>query len=196
MPWQLHNARRPKRTEPRPTIELLPAININDLRDVVPRNYATNTFSNPFRYPQVRHIRLAYHRAEIVDHHGRVQVFPIRWIKTGFGIPRRVFVCSCGRGAIRLFAKYGTYACRYCQRAIYASQKEDSTGRKRLTACKLRLQLGGLPNINEPFPAKRKWAHRKRYQRLRNQAQALEGKAKARRFHKPVETKIFAYHVP
>jgi hypothetical protein len=41
----------------------------------VPRNYATNIYSNPFRNPQVRHIRLSYCRAEIVDHYGRVQVF-------------------------------------------------------------------------------------------------------------------------
>jgi hypothetical protein len=174
----------------------MPAISINDLCDVVPRDYSTNTYSNPFRYPQVRHIRLSYCRAEIVDHYDRVQVFGIKWIRTGFGVPRRIFVCSCGRGAIRLFAKYGTYACRHCQRAIYASQKEDSTGRKRLTACKLRLQLGGLPAIDEPFPAKQKCAHQKRYQRLRSKAQTLEAKAKARRFRKPVDTKIFAYHVP
>jgi hypothetical protein len=29
-------------------------------------------------------------------------------------VPRRVFVCSCGRGAVRLFALYGTYACKPC----------------------------------------------------------------------------------
>src|SRR6516164_3690631 len=129
MPWQLRTARRPKRSEPRPTVELMPAININDLRDVVPRNYATNTYSNPFRHPQVRHIRFSYHSAEIVDHHGRVQVFGIKWIRTGFGVPRRVFVCSCGRGTVRLFAQYGTYACKACCNATYMSRRQSSQGR-------------------------------------------------------------------
>jgi hypothetical protein len=196
MPVQLRYAHRPKRSEPRPTVELMPAISINDLCDVVPRDYSTNTYSNPFRYPQVRHIRLSYCRAEIVDHYDRVQVFGIKWIRTGFGVPRRIFVCSCGRGAIRLFARYGTYACKACHKATYMSRRQSSQGRKRLTACKLRIKLGGLPNINEPLPRKPKWQHRKTYQRLRNQIQGLEAKAKRTRFRKPINTSVFAYHVP
>ncbi len=95
---------------------------------------------------------------------GYVQRFRIVWIKTGF-------VCSsCGGGAIRLFSHYGNYACRYCHKAVYASQKYDQFGRKRLQASKLRLtQLGGWPDIREPLPPKAKWKHKKRYQRLRNQ---------------------------
>jgi hypothetical protein len=50
---------------------------------------------------------------EITDYSGRTQRFRIAWIRTGFGRHRAVLVCnSCGRGAIRLFARYGTYACR------------------------------------------------------------------------------------
>jgi hypothetical protein len=32
----------------------MPAICINDLREAIPRNYGTNIYSNPFRYPQMR----------------------------------------------------------------------------------------------------------------------------------------------
>ena len=161
MPWQLRTARRPKRSEPRPTVELLPAISINDLRDVVPRDYSTIIYSNLVRYPQVRHIRLSYHSAEIVDHYGRVQVFGIKWIRTGFGVPRRIFVCSCGRGAVRLFARYGTFACKACHKALHLCQRQSSRGRKRLRACKLRLELGGLPDVNETLAPKVKWRHRR-----------------------------------
>jgi len=35
---------------------------------------------------------------------------------------------------------------------VYASQKYDQTGRRRLQACKLHLDLGGLPDISEPMP--------------------------------------------
>ena len=195
MPVQLRYARRPKRSEPRPTVELMPAISINDLRDVVPLNYATNTYSNPFRYPQVRHIRLSYHSAEIVDHHGRVQVFGIRWVRTGFGVRRRLFVCSCGRGAVRLFARYGTYACKACHKALHLCQRQSSRGRKRLRACKLRLELGGLPDVNEALAHKARWRHRRTHQRLRRQVQALEATIGSRRFRHPLDIRVFAYHV-
>jgi hypothetical protein len=195
MPWQLRKARRPKRTEPRPTIELMPAININDLRDVVPRNYATNIYSNPVRYSQVRLIRLRYHSAEIVDHLGRVQIFGIKWIKTRFGVPRRIFVCACGRGTVRLFARYGSYACKACHKALHLCQRQSSKGRKRLRACKLRLELGGLPDVNEALAPKGKWRHHSTYQRLRRKVQALETAIGSKRFRRPLDTRIFAYYV-
>lgn len=106
-------------------------------------------------------------------------------------------ICSsCSGGAIRLFGHYGNYACRFCHRAVYASQKNDQIGRKRLAASKLRLlQLGGLPDINEPMPPKPKWQRRKTYQRITNEIQALEAKAKTQRYRKPLSTQLFAYHV-
>jgi hypothetical protein len=74
------------------------------------------------------------------------------------------------------------------------SQKQDSATRKRLAACKLRLELGGWPDIREPLPPKAKWKHKKRYQRLRNQVQALEAQAKQTRFRKHIDIRTFAYH--
>jgi hypothetical protein len=67
--------------------------------------------------------------------------------------------------------------------------------RKRLAAAKLRLVLGGLPDICEPIPAKPKWTRRRTYQHIRNEIQALEAKAKSRRFKKPLGSQLFAYHV-
>jgi len=65
------------------------------------------------------------------------------------------------------------------------------------SACKpkLRLQLGGLPDIREPMPPKPKWTRRRTYQRIRNGIQALEAKAKTRRFKKPLSSQLFARHV-
>jgi hypothetical protein len=116
------------------------------------------------------------------------------WIRTGLGAPRAILVCSCGYGAIRLFARYGSYACRHCHKAVYASQKYDQIGRKRLAACKLRLKLGAWPDTREPLPAKLRWKHKKRYQKLRNQAQALEAQTKQTRFRKGIDIRAFAYH--
>jgi hypothetical protein len=201
MPPQLARAkrRRPRHSEPRPTIERMWAININDLRHVIPR-YADgicepDTFG--LKYPQIARLRLSTFRLEVIDHFGRVQLFPIKWARTGFGRHRPILLCnSCGRGVIRLFFRYGTYACRHCHKALYASQKNNQIGRKRLAAAKLRLvELGGLPDINEPFPPKPKWTRRKTYQRIRNEIQALEAKAKTQHFRKPLATQLFAYHV-
>jgi hypothetical protein len=95
-----------------------------------------------------------------------------------------------------LFGHYGNYACRYCHKAVYASQKYDQFGRKRLQASKLRLtQLGGWPDIREPWPPKAKWKHHKRYQKLRNQIQELEAQANRTRFRKQIDIRTFAYHV-
>src|SRR5262245_30718865 len=114
-PWQLCNARRPKRSEPRPTIELMPSININDLRHAIPRYHGqVNQPDVSLKYPDLAYLRLSASTLEIMGRNGHVQRFRIAWIRTGFGRHRAILVCSCGRGATRLFARYGTYACKAC----------------------------------------------------------------------------------
>jgi hypothetical protein len=199
MPRQLARGlqakRQSRRREQRPIVEQLPFININDLRQAIPRDYSTNIYANPFRYPQIRHMRLSYRRIEIVDHQDRSQVFGIAWISTYFGKNRAIIVCNnCRCGALRLFSKYGSYACRHCHRALYASQKHHQDGRKRLAACKLRLQLGGLPDISEPIPAKPKWKHHKTYNNARKHLDKLETPIKSYRFGKRLNSELFAYH--
>jgi hypothetical protein len=94
-----------------------------------------------------------------------------------------------------LFSHYGNYACRFCHRAQYLSQKQKTASRKRLSAAKLRLKLGGWPDIREPMPSKPKRTHRKTYQRIRNEIHGLEAKAKHTRFRKEIDIRTFAYHV-
>jgi len=186
MPPQLAKANRRRRhhSEPRPTIELMPAININDLRQVIPRYHGqVNELDVSFKYPDLAYLRLSASRLEIMGRNGHIQYFRIVRIRTGLGSPRAILVCSCGYGAIRLFARYGSYACRHCHKAIYASQKYDQFGRKRLQASKLRLtRLDGWPDIRKPLPAKPKWTRRRTYQRIRNESQALEAKANQTHF--------------
>lgn len=173
----------------------MPAININELRNAIP--CCSNTINEPdvsLKYPGIARLRLSTFCLEITDYSGRIQRFRIVWVRTGLGRHRPILVCNrCRGGAIRLFGKYGSYACRHCHKAAYMSQKHDQIGRKRLAACKLRLKLGGLPDIGEPLPPKPKWKHKKRYHDLRNHVQALE--TKARRFRKEIDVRIFAYYV-
>jgi len=110
--------------------------------------------------------------------------------------PRPLFICSqCCRGAQRLFFKYGSLACQECHKLSYASRQRDHNGRKRLSAAKLRLQLGSLSDITEPLPAKPKWQRQKTYRRITNNIQALETKAKAQQFGKPIDTRLLAFHI-
>ena len=72
MPWQLKYAKRPKRSEPRPIVESLPSINVNDLK--IPRSYDTLTLPNiGLRYPQLASMRLTYHSAEVTHCTGSQQ---------------------------------------------------------------------------------------------------------------------------
>ena len=145
------------------------SININALRHIIPR-YSNDVcqLNAEFKYPDLAYLRLSTFTLEIMGRNGHVQRFRIAWIPTYFGKHRAILVCSkCGRGVIRLFGRYGSYACRFCHRALYASQKQHSIARKRLQAAKLRFtQLGSLPDINEPFPLKPKWTRRRTYQRI------------------------------
>src|SRR5262249_27139558 len=199
MPPQLaaSNRRHDRHSEPRPTIELMPAININELRHAIPRYHGqVNEPDVSLKYPNLAYLRLSASCLEIMGRNDYVQRFRIVWIRTGLGRHRPILVCSsCGGGAIRLFGHYGNYACRYCHKAVYVSQKYGHFSRKRLAACKLRLKLGGWPDTHEPLPAKLKWKHKKRYQRLRNQAQALEAQVSRTRFRKQIDIRAFAYHV-
>jgi hypothetical protein len=175
----------------------MPSISSHDLRHVIPRYPGqVNEPDVSFKYPTIARLRLFASHVEITGRNGYVQRFRIVWIRTGFGRPRPILVCSsCAGGAIRLFGHYGNYACRHCHRAQYLSQKQKTASRKRLTAAKLRLKLGGWPDINEPLPQKAKWKHKKHYQRLRNQIQQLEAQAKQTRFRKDIDIRTFAYHV-
>ena len=174
------------------------SININELRHVIPRYHGqVNEPDVSLKYPDLAYLRLSASTLEIMGRNGYVQRFRIVWIRTGFGKHRAILVCSsCGGGAIRLFGRYRNYACRFCHRAVYASQKNNQFARPRLQASKLRLlQLGGWPDIREPLPPKPKWTRHKRYQKLRNQIQELEAQANRTRFRKQIDIRTFAYHV-
>jgi hypothetical protein len=199
MPPQLARSKRRhnRHSERRKLVELTPHISIHDLLrwKAFPQSYdKSHLLEMPFRYPFMKSLVISLQEIEFNHHSDYTQRVGLHWVRTGFGRPRPLFVCQCGLGVRRLFFRHGHLACRHCYKLAYASQQQDAITRKRLQASKLRLQLGGLPDIREPLPAKPKWVRRKTYQCARNQVQALEAKA-TRRFRKPIPTQIFAYHV-
>jgi hypothetical protein len=133
MPAQLARAQRPKRSTPRPLVEYLPAINVNDLN--IPKDHKIVTAPwISFQYPCVSNARLSAYMVEFV-HNGRIQKFKLKWIRTNFGLPRFAFICNqCGRPVIKLYFRSGNLACRRCSNAIYASQACDQYKRPTLQA--------------------------------------------------------------
>ena len=125
MPPQLQRAKRPKRSEPRLIVELLPNISIGDLCrwKVFPDNwYAQHKLEMLLRYPWARNLIISRKKIEINHVSGYTQRIGIHWVRTGFGKPRPIFVCKCGYGARRLFLRHGSLACKHCHGLIYASQ--------------------------------------------------------------------------
>jgi hypothetical protein len=74
------------------------------------------------------------HRSQTLD---RVQAFPLKHIKTGFGI-RHAFICTgCDRAVIKVYLHHHNLACRHCHGAIYASQAIDQHSRPVLQASRI-----------------------------------------------------------
>ena len=136
MPPQLARSDRRRKSESRPLAETLPHINVNDLQ--VPRDYKTYVAPNiSFRYPHISNMRIAWNMVEFT-HSGRVQTFRFKWIKTGFGYPRALFLCECGRSAVKIYYRHQNLACRSCSNAIHGSQTRNKRGRSILKAIRLR----------------------------------------------------------
>ena len=107
MPLQLAraNRRHPRNSESRPTIELLPAININELRSAIPCYPGQVTEANVrLKCPDIARLRLLASHIEITGRNGYVQRFRLEWIRTGFGRHRPIL------GAIAAIAVLFVYS--------------------------------------------------------------------------------------
>jgi len=96
----------------------------------------------------------------------------IEWTPCRFGGERPWFVCSvaanrvyCGRSVTKLYGAGRLFACRHCYRLAYASQQESAHRRGLGKSQKIRMRLGGSPNMLEEFPDKPKGMHWRTYER-------------------------------
>jgi hypothetical protein len=109
------------------------------------------------------------------------QRIDIEWTPCRFGGERPLFVCSvaanglyCGREVTKLYGAGRLFACRHCYRLAYASQQESAHQRGLGKSQKIRMRLGGSPNMLEAFPEKPKGMHRRTYERWRRVHDAAE----------------------
>src|SRR5262249_31088450 len=106
--WLKRQSRR-KHSEPRPLAELLPQINICDLRRwrVFPNDWHKAHLSEmPFRYNFVKSLIITLENTEFNHYSGYNQIVPLRWCVTGFGGRNRqrpLFICNCGRSVTKLY---------------------------------------------------------------------------------------------
>jgi hypothetical protein len=104
------------------------------------------------------------------------QRVPIVWTACHLGGGRPWFRCTaysngqyCGRRVAKLYLGGSLlFACRRCYGLAYASQLESSRYRGVLRAQRIRMSLGGSPNLFDAFPSRPKGMHRSRYNRLRH----------------------------
>jgi hypothetical protein len=101
------------------------------------------------------------------------QRVPITWTACHFGGHRAWFRCPvyfkgryCGRRVALLYGAGDLFACRHCYGFAYASRQETPTYRGVNRARKIRMRLGGSPDLLQPFPKRPRGMHRGTYMRL------------------------------
>jgi hypothetical protein len=139
----------PRHSSKRPIVERLPYIAIRDLVDKIPRDnpnavYCLDSFG--LRYGGTK-ILVSAHAIK-VDH----QQFRIKWIKTYFGGPRPLLVCTCGRARQLLYEYYGRWACRHCLKATYLSERISHSRQRLWQAARIRLKNGGTSTESRTDP--------------------------------------------
>jgi hypothetical protein len=101
----------------------------------------------------------------------REQLVLLTWTHQRLGGMRAWFVCACGRRAAKLYLKPDNpFACRACCALGYESQAESPERRRERQALRkaqrLRVTLGGEPNVLLPLPARPKGMRHATYCRL------------------------------
>jgi hypothetical protein len=100
------------------------------------------------------------------------QLVPIVWTKCPRGGRRPWFLCEppgryCGRRVALLYSGGELFACQRCYGLAYESQQQSEFLRGLRKAQKIRVRLGGTPNLLHPFPEKPKGMHWRSYRRIK-----------------------------
>lgn len=94
----------------------------------------------------------------------------LEWTDCHFGGQRAWFRCpvqGCGRRVAILLYGGTVFACRHCQRLVYASQRETAQDRMRRRVDAIRLRLGWPPGIWNGEGDKPKGMHWSTFERLK-----------------------------
>jgi hypothetical protein len=103
------------------------------------------------------------------------EIVPLIETATQFGGRRQWFLCLTCRRRCRILYGGTHFRCRRCHGLKYETQYEPAFARAATRALKIRERLGSKGGIDDLFPAKPKGMHWKTYERLRDEAERLEG---------------------
>jgi hypothetical protein len=115
-----------------------------------------------------------------VGRYERTEEVRVSWDPVHFGGVRPWFHCPrCERRSSRLFLDDLSLVCRKCAGVLYASQLKRVSPEEKLRARarQIRVELGGMPSADAPFPTRPKGMHRRTYERLQEEAFRLEAAA-------------------
>ena len=177
---------RPKGLPPRPIIESLPVIDIRHLAPYPDNWFRRLAFPNiGFHIPALRHLTFSRAKCEIVLTSGKRQSIPLAWqVISGARrfrarYQRPIFVCGCGRRALKVFLHRGEFTCKRCTGGVYACQvASGKAARSRLQAKRLQTYLVGYPVENERVPDKPMWWHLESYDRLVSKLAMLQARTR------------------
>ena len=158
------------------TVEKHDSLDVCDLNRVrALRNMTVMFTCVSLRWPWMHQLRTSQWRAELQFYNGLWQTIPVVWTRCHFGGWRPWFQCPfCKRRVGKLYNGGSFCACRPCCNLRYASQRRGAKSRRYLQALKLRLRLGGVASIAEPFPERPRGMRKSTYLRLRRRAERLE----------------------
>src|SRR5262245_19499416 len=159
------------------TVERHGSLDVHDLHRRRAFTERTAVFGNAsLRWPWLERLRVNRWSVQIEFPSGGVQSIAVQWSWCHFGGARPWVMCPhCHRRVGKVYSNGGSYTpCRVCYQLRYASQRRGAKSRRYLQALKLRLRLGGIASLAEPFPERPRGMHRRTYHRLRSRAERIE----------------------
>jgi hypothetical protein len=129
-----------------------------------------------FRWPWLTWLAVDRWTVKIrFPHYEQYQTILVIWSGCDLGGSRPWFQCPfCKRRVGKLYKVALSCACRQCCDLRYASQRRRGKSQRYLQALKLRLRLGGVASILEPFPDRPRGMHKRTYAKLRRRGEQLE----------------------
>ena len=161
------------------TIEKL-AFDALDVRSLRKRGVFTGewmTFRPMLGWTGIRQMHIAKY-AILLELRGRPdQRVRVSWTRPYLGGERPWMHCPhCQTRVAKLYNGLAGYFCRRCVgNPLYASQALSAQSRGHFQAGKLRLRLGGHPELTAPIPKRRRRTRRRTYDKLINRLLKLEG---------------------
>ena len=184
----------------RPTVERLSrdSLDVRELKRLGLLQDFRMILRSSLRWPALSRIVGSRYWLELEFDRESMQRVRVSWTRCHIGGWRSWLHCPyCEKRVAKLLKGMGGYCCRACiGNPLYACQTKSTHGRRHFAICKIRLQLNGYASLLEPFPERPRGMHRKRYERMKARALALEMDLPPKLRGKTVDYRNLVYYAP